>query len=245
MTLRVGTYNILHGADFEKKRKTGEDTVDLSLASRAITEMDLDICALNEVRNQENVEGLCNQAKKIADRVGCYYLFARAIDHAGGEYGNALLSRYPILSSTLHPIIVPKDKRVAARRYENRVALEAHLDIHGKTVAVIVTHFGLHRDEIDLAAETVVKIVKNSPYPTIVMGDFNVSPDDDAIKKLKSILVDTADLTESPLLTFPSHAPDIKIDYIMTTRDLTAISIDCPNILTSDHKPLTAEIELA
>ena len=244
MRLRIGTYNILHGADFPRKLKTGEDVVDLALCAESISRMSLDICGLNEVRNQEKVEGLCHQARALAERLGYHYAFARAIDHAGGEYGNALLSRFPILSVALHPLIVPQDERMMGARYENRVILEARLDVSGKELGVLVTHFGLHEDEIMLAAKTVTSLAEGYPLPLVVMGDFNATPDHAAIALLKSYFADTAAASDAPLYTFPSHEPREKIDYIMTCGEFSLLSIDTPPIFTSDHLPLVAEFEL-
>ena len=245
MILRVGTYNILHGADYPHRLATGEDRVELSLAERALREMELDFCGLNEVRNQEKVVGLCHQARYLAERLGYHYAFARAIDHLGGEYGNALLSRYPIKSVTPHPIVIPKEERIAGVRYEDRVALEAILDVEGRELGVIVTHFGLHRDEIALAAETVASLAEGCSLPLIVTGDFNVTPDDPAIMRLKRVLCDTADGFDGDFQTFPSHAPEKKIDYIMAKGDVTVRAFAARNILSSDHKPLFAELEVA
>lgn len=244
MLLRVATYNILHGADFPHKRATGEDIVDLTLAERTLRAISPDICGLNEVRNQERVAGLCNQARELAERLGYHYVFARAIDHRGGEYGNALLSRFSISSSTLHPIVVPESERVCGGRYENRVVLKAQLDVAGRELAVIVTHFGLRRDEIDLAARTVVSLARGCSAPLIVMGDFNVTPDDAAISLLKTALSDTAEGIDGDFYTFPSYSPEKKIDYIMTAGGVVTRSLAVVDSLTSDHKPLFAEIEI-
>ena len=244
MKLRIGTYNILHGADFPRKLKTGEDAVDLLLCADSISRMALDICGLNEVRNQERVEGLCHQARFLAERLGYHYVFARAIDHAGGEYGNALLSRFPILSVALYPLIVPEGERVAGVRYENRVILDARLDVSGRELGVFVTHFGLYEDEIALAAETLVTLARSCTIPLIVAGDFNVTPDHTAIALLKTCLTDTAEITDDTLYTFPSHAPTKKIDYILTSGDMKTRSVTAPHLLTSDHKPLVAELEI-
>ena len=169
MKLRIGTYNILHGADFPRKLKTGEDVVDLALCAESIRQMSPDICGLNEVRNQENVMGLCHQARALAEKLGMYYAYAPAIDHAGGIYGNALLSRFPIIAMMAHPLQVPQSERVAGRRYENRVILEARLDLGGRELGVFVTHFGLHEDEIQLAAKTIVST------PTATVSWWNTS----------------------------------------------------------------------
>lgn len=244
MRLRVGTYNILHGADFPRKRKTGEDVVELSLYDTVLRELSLDICGLNEVRNQERVEGLCHQARVLAERLGCYYAFSRAIDHRGGEYGNALLSRFVVRSLVHHPLVIPESERLIGVRYEDRVILEAHLDVSGREVVALVTHFGLHADEIALAAKTLVSIAERCTLPVIAMGDFNVTPDHEAIAVLKRCFVDTADISEDALYTFPSHKPDRKIDYLMVKGDIRVRSVRVADVLASDHKPLVAELEI-
>ena len=93
MGVSVGTYNILHGLNYPKWLN-GTEEIDLTLVSDAIREMKLDICGLNEVRNQEEVPGLCNQAKVIAENLGYHYVFGKAINYRGGEYGNALVTRH-------------------------------------------------------------------------------------------------------------------------------------------------------
>lgn len=245
--INAATYNILHGADFPRKCATGEDKVDLSLAIRAIEQMNPHVCALNEVRNQENVEGLCNQARYIAEALGYHYIFARAIDHAGGEYGNALLSKFPITSAKLIPLSVPQTERLNEKHYEDRVILQANINVNGQDVTVLVTHFGLNEDEIRLAVDTLLEIAKTETAPLLLMGDFNITPDDAQYSRLAAKFNDTAKqvaLNGDLLLTFPSNAPRIKIDYIFTGNAVNTLSVSVPDIITSDHKPLSAELEI-
>jgi endonuclease/exonuclease/phosphatase family metal-dependent hydrolase len=55
---------------------------------------------------------------------------------------------------------------------------------------------------------------------------------------------DTADLFSHPLLSFPSDAPDRKIDYIFVSKDVEVLTADIPAIVASDHRPHTAEITI-
>ena len=89
MSIRVGTFNILHGLDYPTYLETKEANIELSNVSVAISDLGLDVCGLNEVRNQENIEGLCNQARVIAENIGYNYVFGKAINWRGGEIGRA------------------------------------------------------------------------------------------------------------------------------------------------------------
>jgi endonuclease/exonuclease/phosphatase family metal-dependent hydrolase len=44
--------------------------------------------------------------------------------------------------------------------------------------------------------------------------------------------------------SFPSDAPNKKIDYIFVSRDVEVLAADIPDIVASDHRPHTAEIEI-
>jgi len=245
MTLQVGTFNIQHGAHYPTRLSTGVARIDLVAVADAIADMGLDICGLNEVRNQENVAGLCHQARVIAERLGFYYAFARAIDHKGGEYGNAIVSRYPILSCTSVPLIVPAEERIEGEKYEDRVVLSAVLSVDGRELSVLVTHFGLYDVEQALAADTVCRLAEQATTPLVLMGDFNVTPDSPYIARISRVLTDTAVLLDGDGRTFPSNEPKGKIDYIFANRGLRVLSARVPSVLCSDHRPFVCTLAFA
>jgi endonuclease/exonuclease/phosphatase family metal-dependent hydrolase len=76
------------------------------------------------------------------------------------------------------------------------------------------------------------------------MGDFNLLPDDPLLAPIRQRMTDTADAFPSARMSFPSDAPDQKIDYIFVTRDLAVTAADIPAIVASDHRPHTAEVSL-
>ena len=128
--------------------------------------------------------------------------------------------------------------RVEGRRYETRCILKARLAC-GLTVAVV--HVGLNRDEQACALCTLMEEIEDERF--ILMGDFNMTPDDPLLSPIRERLFDTALLSDDPLLTFPSDAPDQKIDYIFTSRDLRVKNVCVPKWVVSDHRPCIIEIE--
>lgn len=243
MKLNVSTYNIQHCVDHLHRIRTGEQILVPDKIAAVIKEMGADICALNEVYNREMLEGLTDQSKELAEKLGFFSCFAKAIDYRGFEYGNALLSRYPITKMRSVPIVVPTEKRLK-ERYEDRVLLISELDIDGTTVTVAVCHFGLSREEQEIAADTVIKELSVVNMPLVFMGDLNLTPDSDIIAKLREVFFDTALLSEDELLTFSSDAPYMKIDYIFTNSHCKPLSARVPTLVCSDHLPVSAEIEI-
>ena len=243
MKLRIGTYNIQHGRWHAHFHRTGEEIIALESVAEVIRTMGFDICGLNEVRRNDGTEHDIDQAKVIADQLGYHFVFAKAIDHNGYEYGNALVSKYPILSARAVPIAVPVEKRISGQtRYEDRVLLIAELDVAEKPLTVMICHFGLHPDEIQLAVDTIRTEQKKLMGAVVLMGDFNLLPTSTYYARLASFLKDSTADPALPL-TFPSHDPNRKIDYLFTTEDVCVTGVSAPAITQTDHCPYIAEVE--
>lgn len=74
------------------------------------------------------------------------------------------------------------------------------------------------------------------------MGDLNARPDAPVLAPIKARLKDTA--PDEKLYTFPSNAPDRKIDYIFVSEDIKVNGVKVPDRVLSDHCPFIAELEL-
>ena len=100
------TYNVYSG-------RTLDGNYDLDGKIAAIRAVKPDILGLNEVHRNTNHSGHTSQTDLYADAIGCKYrFFARAIDHDGGEYGIALMARFPILECrTVQVPEVPSGRR--------------------------------------------------------------------------------------------------------------------------------------
>ena len=77
----------------------------------------------------------------------------------------------------------------------------------------------------------------------VVMGDFNMTPDDGIIAPMFEIMKDAAEGFCADKLSFPSDKPERKIDYIFVSRDAKVTWADIPAIVASDHRPHLACVE--
>ena len=111
-----------------------------------------------------------------------------------------------------------------------------------KPLTVLVTHMGLNRSEATNAVQTAIDQLAPG-QATILMGDFNLTPDSETIAPLFDHYQDAAALMDPEIKSFPSEAPNIKIDYIMCAGPVKFVKADVPAIVASDHRPHTATIE--
>jgi endonuclease/exonuclease/phosphatase family metal-dependent hydrolase len=239
MILKIMSYNVCSGCNFDNDKK-----INIRDAGKVIQKYGPDIIGLNEVRGLGNVEQFfTDQAQTLAKMLDYHYYFAKATYFdGGGPYGNALLSRFPIISAETHIIEDPpvKDENTY---YETRCILKAKLDVQDG-LNVYVTHYGLANSEKLNAIRKTLELIKNDNCPLIFTGDLNMEPDDDRLIPIFEILKDTADSSNEELFTFPSDVPDRKIDYIFVSKNIKVLSSIAPAETTSDHRPYIAEIEL-
>ncbi len=234
LKLTVMSYNILHCEIYREKR------IDFDTFAQTILDSGADIVGLNEVRGDGERADYEAQAAILAEKTGFYYYFAKAIDVGGkNPYGNALLSRYPIKNAQTIPIPDPLVR--IGSGFETRCLLKAEIDVAGG-LAVLVTHFGLNASEQKNAVKTVLQHLDADKL--ILMGDFNVTPDDAVLQPIRKKCKDAADLFTQPKQSFPSDAPNVKIDYIFATPAVRILAADIPSTVVSDHRPHTAEIEI-
>lgn len=229
--MKIMTYNIAHCHDFAQKK------IDYSSTASVIKQCAPDFVGLNEVRDKGKHFEYENQPEILSELTDLkYHYFAKAIDFNGNNpYGNAILSKYAIINAETIPIPDP-DPKTGDAYYESRCILKAKLE---NGITVMATHFGLNKDEQESAVATVLK---NMPEERcVLMGDFNAEPNCDVLAPLYKVMKDAASSIGN-LKTFPSHAPERKLDYIFVTPDIKVVNADIPCFLTSDHRPHTAEI---
>ena len=235
MKIKVMTFNIQHCLNYLERH------IDYPLFAKTVSVSGADIVGLNEVRGESASPGYDDQARIIAESAGYkYYYFAKAIDFDGRDpYGNAVLSKYPILSAETVMIPDPVVRRYNGY-YETRCIAKLKIDV-GIPLNVLSVHFGLNRDEHENARDTVLRSIEDRS--TVLMGDFNVTPGSDILAPIRERMTDTAE-GKGEMLTFPSDAPTEKIDYVFVSKDIKVLSAGIPELTVSDHRPHIAEIEL-
>lgn len=231
--MKIMVYNTQHCALHPSKK------IDFERIAEVIKDSGAEFVGLNEIRGKGITPEYEEQTEILSRLTGMKHsYFARAIFVGGTEpYGNALLSRYPIVSAEVIPVPDPPVKQ-NGKYYESRCLLKAKLEC-GLTVMVI--HFGLNPDEQENAVRTVLENLEEERC--VLMGDFNVTPDDPVLAPIRERMRDTAELFTEEKLSYPSDGPKIKIDYIFTSRDVKVMAADIPAVVASDHRPYTAEIE--
>jgi endonuclease/exonuclease/phosphatase family metal-dependent hydrolase len=231
--MKIMSFNTQHCLNYVERK------IDFDIMAKAIVDCGADIVGLNEMRDGECPPEFDAQCRILAEKCGLEnYYFAKALQFKEGGYGNGMISRYKIISAeTIH--VPDPEVRKYNGYYEHRVLLKARLE-NGLTVMII--HFGLNPDEAENAVKTVLENLESEKC--VLMGDFNVTPDDPVLAPIRERMNDAAALFGGEKLSFPSDKPTQKIDYIFVSPDIEIVSADIPAIVASDHRPHVAEIKL-
>ena len=107
--LVIMTYNVHH---CNPPSKTG--FIDIEAVSEVIRKQKPDIVALQEIDINTNRCGKIDEAKLLAEKTGMKYFFGKAIDHDGGDYGVAILSKFPVSDPKV--FFLPSDSLPSAER---------------------------------------------------------------------------------------------------------------------------------
>ena len=225
--LRVATYNVHSGVGVDRRFRP-QRIVDV------IDELEADVVALQEVLSP--VRGFDVHAS-LREETGLHLVTLTTMPLAGGTFGNALLSRWPILDFAEHGLTV------GAR--EPRGALDATLGRETRELRVIATHLGLRSAERHEQLSRLLEIVRREPgLPTVIAGDFNITR-----ARARELRAHAAQLgKQSALATFPSFAPLLALDRIFALHGAEIVDVAVHRSrkarVASDHLPLVATIEL-
>ena len=107
MKIKFMSYNTQHCLNFITRE------IDFDIIADTIKKCEADIIGLQEIRDEGQDADYQPQAKIIAEKLGYhYYYFAEAIRFGGvNPYGNAIISRYPIISAETIMIPDPEIKK--------------------------------------------------------------------------------------------------------------------------------------
>lgn len=249
MKLRFATYNVCHCGDYSM-HKPGDPfqlkIITVDKTAEAIKTVGADIIGLNEVFDDGNREEFKHQTAELARQAGYpYCYFAKGYDYKWCIIGNAILSKYPILKFEAVPVpTVPKEEREEKGWYEDRVIAVADIDVNGKVIKVLASHFGLIPVELERIVNKSCEIIDNSPVPCVIMGDFNVKPGNEAINPILERLMSCAEVMGNDEPTFASYDPKVHIDYICVPKSSKVLDYTVHKLKASDHMPISADVEI-
>lgn len=241
-TVTVMSFNIHHG-------QGTDGVVDLARIARVIRASGAGIAGLQEVdRHFAQRSNRADQAAELAELLGWHVAYGANIDldpsapgRPRSQYGNAVLSRYPIArGQNTHLFRSPGQ--------EQRGLLHTEVDLPGVRLHVYVTHLDpfSETDRVQ-QAQQVVELVGDK-CPAVLLGDFNAHPQTPEMGRLRTALTDTWTVATGgrPPGTHPADAPAARIDYIFTSQQLTAAwtSLRSDDPAASDHLPVVSQLVL-
>ena len=229
MEINVLTYNI----------RLGLDSSIAAIAEAIQTEGIPDLIALQEVGRYWQMGECIDQTQVLSHALGLHGHFCGALtDENQGQFGIALLSRYPMLD--LRRTELPRVDD------EQRVLLEARIDTP-VPLTVLTSHFSIHEPERRRQATMMAEKASRCQTPVIALGDFNAKPDSVEYETLTGEMTDAfARHGIGSADTFSVRSPHRQIDYVMTGSGASPVK-SCRvlrHIQTSDHFPLAACIQL-
>ena len=222
--LRVLTYNIHHGEAMD-----GE--FDYERLSKVIADLKPDVVGLQEVDCKTERSSGVDQAEVLGKRTKMNHVFGQAMPYRGGQYGEAVLSRFPIVKTENYPLPYRPGQ-------EPRAALSVRIkpDNGMPELVFVVTHLCHQNGETRTWQARQINQVfpaKDGP-PTILVGDLNARTDSAPMMELLAERwVDTV-------------APQSQIDYVLTRKGdpWRVIEVNIvEELVVSDHKPVLVVLE--
>lgn len=236
LTFKLMSYNIHFGTD-------SSGAPNLPRIMETIAEAGPDIVFLQEVdKHWSRRSGFVDQTKLLSETLGLSVVYGANLDldplvpgEPRRQYGTAILSKHPITESRNYPLSSFGD--------EQRGLLEAEIELGagGPRIRAYNIHMGLTARQRIAQADDAVRIIGRKSGPVVLAGDFNAEPDSLELRQLREAgFTDSlAGLAEEP--TFPSTAPESRIDYIWTRGNLSVVSAAVLPSLASDHRPIVGE----
>ena len=224
--LRVLSYNIHHGAGTDNK-------IDLGRIARVIQSVDPDLVMLQEVDRNVRRSGNVDQANQLAKLTNLQAVFGPNIDLQGGQYGNALLTRLPLIESR-------NERLPNVDSGEQRGAIHATVWFFGMPLRVVSTHFDHRRDDRERVASAIAinqRLSETPDVPAILAGDINATRDSSTL----NTLIKRWSIAGPDSPTIPVVKPTRQIDFIMfrpTARWTVMETRVLEESVASDHRAI-------
>jgi endonuclease/exonuclease/phosphatase family metal-dependent hydrolase len=226
-SIRVMTWNIHGGVGTDRQFALGR-------IIEVIARHDPDVVALQEVDSRRRKADERSPFELLREAVGEHGVEAKSIITADGDYGQMVVSRWPLAGTTVHDL--------THEGREPRRAIETEVCAAAGNFRLVAAHFGLSLAERRTQARRLVEIARRHPMMTVMLGDFNDWFWPGSLRH--------AFKQELPArtrhATFPSRCPIFRLDRIFCWPGDTKMRsfVDHQARIASDHLPVIADIVL-
>lgn len=197
--IKTMTYNIYSA------RKMGIEAI-----AAVIRKVNPDVVSLQEVERNTDLNPM-DFSKEIAALTGMkYYFFAHALTLKKGDYGNVILSKYPLLQTkSIHLSVANDGDDIRSFGY-------ALLEKQGKQFYFATTHLGYKKDDstrLKQIAEILAEI-KNLKKPIILGADLNSRPNSQTMPALQKWFTLPCQISDCEW-TVPAPKPTYTCDWLI------------------------------
>lgn len=215
--------------------------------AEVLSEIDSDVIALQEVVDMDDASHERNHVRAIAAELGMQFFIGENRRLRGGAYGNAILTRFPVIAHHNHDI--------TCKKYEPRGCLELSIELGGRghqkkrALQIYNVHLGTSFFERRHQADRLLNVVSHDDGASsarIILGDFN-----EWTRGLTSRLLSQHFNVAEPQQrlgrprSYPGVFPFFHLDHIYYNSFLELMSVSLNRsrlaLVASDHLPLVAE----
>ena len=232
--VRVLSYNIHHGEGVDGK-------LDLARIAKVIRSVSPDVVALQEVDDQVRRSGHVKQPAELARMTKMHGVFEKNIDYQGGRYGNAVLSRFPIVQhKNVHLPSFDKGEQRGV------LVCKLRLSPPQQPLLFFATHLDHRRQDRErLASAKRINALSDAygKQPALLVGDLNATRDSEVLARFQK---NWQIVHREELPTVPVGKPNRQIDFILARPAGAWKTVEVrvlAEAIASDHRPLFAVLE--
>lgn len=199
MGIHILSYNIHKGIGWRIRKST------MDRICSEIAELKPNIIFLQEIRG--------HQLEKLSSEISLNYSYGQNATHRQGHYGNAILSKFPIVFS--------KNIDLSMHRFESRGLLHSIIQLPEKNLKLhlLCVHLGLFQNDRKIQMNKIIEFIQtNIPdnEHLILGGDFNDWAQDGTNALIRSFGLEEAflNLHNSYARTYPAWAPFFRLDRL-------------------------------